>query len=68
MNDVARQQFCEAFAFAKQELKMSDREMAKLLQVSLPTVGRWARGEAAPHPIGRPVILRALGRLLRGAQ
>lgn len=65
MSDLSRTQFCEAFAFAKQELKMSDKQMAKLLQVSLPTVGRWVRGESAPHPVGRPAILRALGNLLR---
>lgn len=57
---VDRNSFCSQFASAQKQLNLSDRDLAKIFQISLPTVGRWARGEAAPHPIGREPVLRAL--------
>lgn len=64
MPDISRTEFCQAFSQAQQALGYSDLTLAKMLQVSLPTVGRWARGEAAPHPIGRKPVLEALARHL----
>lgn len=56
--------FCAAFAEGQKELNLSDRELAKIFQISLPTVGRWVRGEAARHQIGRGPTLAALLRRL----
>jgi DNA-binding transcriptional regulator YiaG len=64
MTDIGRAEFCTAFAQAQQALGYDDVTLAKIFQVSRPTVGRWARGEAAPHPIGRKPILEALARHL----
>lgn len=58
----SREAFCLAFARAQKLLEMDDVEIAGVFQISRPTVGRWARGEAAPHPVGRTPILEALGR------
>lgn len=32
-------------------LEISDAEMARLLKVSRPTIGRWVRGETTPHEL-----------------
>lgn len=60
MIDGSREAFCNVWAEARQILELSDLELAKIFQISLPTVGRWARGEAAPHPVGRNPILGAI--------
>lgn len=65
--EVTRKEFCTAFGKALEALEgddISDVYVARYLQVSKPTIGRWARGEAAPHPIGRKPILRAMIKLL----
>lgn len=64
MSDISRSEFCQAFAQAQLALGYSDVILAKIFQISRPTVGRWARGETAPHPIGRKPILEALARHL----
>lgn len=33
-------------------------EAARELRVSLPTLNRWAMGQSAPHPSGRPSVYR----------
>jgi predicted XRE-type DNA-binding protein len=53
-------QFCEAFAVSIAALQMTDNQVAQLFQISRPTVGRWARGDTAPHPIGRKIAIEAL--------
>lgn len=55
-----REEFCEVFDLTKRMLGLSDLEVAKILQISLPTVVRWTRGETAPHPVGRKPILEYL--------
>lgn len=60
-----RQHFCQQFANAQSQLRMTDLELAQLFQVSLPTIGRWRKGEAAPHPVCHELILEALRK--RGA-
>jgi len=55
-----RQEFCSAFARAQHVLELDDLDLARAFQISRPTVGRWTRGEAAPHPVGRKPILDAL--------
>ncbi len=60
--DGSRDQFCHAFAEARRVLELEDRELAETFQMSRPTVGRWARGESAPHQVGRKPMLDALAR------
>jgi DNA-binding transcriptional regulator YiaG len=48
---------------AQDVLEAEDDELADRLGVSRPTIGRWERGETAPHPIGRPGVLRVLIKL-----
>ncbi len=46
-------------------LELEDGELADILKVSRPTVSRWARGEAAPHRLGRMPALQVLIDLVR---
>lgn len=46
-------------------LELSDDELASLMLVSRPTVGRWKRGDAAPHPLARASVFEALRRVAR---
>jgi len=48
---------------AQDVLEAEDDELADRLGVSRPTIGRWERGETAPHPIGRPGVLRVLANM-----
>ncbi len=56
-NDPSRENCCAAFSAVKQAMGMTDLEIAIELQISRPTVGRWERGEAMMHPVGRPHLL-----------
>jgi len=55
-----RASFAKLIESAQLVLEIDDRELARRLGVSRPTIGRWARGETAPHPIGRQGVLREL--------
>jgi transcriptional regulator with XRE-family HTH domain len=48
---------------AQDVLEAEDDELADRLGISRPAIGRWKRGETAPHPIGRPGVLRVLESL-----
>lgn len=60
--DGSRDTFSRAFANAMHVLELNDLDVAQAFQISRPTVGRWIRGEAAPHAVGRKPILEALAR------
>jgi predicted DNA-binding protein (UPF0251 family) len=62
--DAERQKFCAEFTRLMDALGWDDWQMAKFMQISRPTVGRYRRGEAAMHPIGRPIVLQALEKAL----
>ncbi len=55
---MTKEQFSSAVKLALETY--SEAELARHLKVSVPTIGRWAKGESAPHPLGREVILAAL--------
>lgn len=55
-----REEFCEVFDLTQRTLGLSDLDIARTFQISRPTVGRWIRGETAPHPVGRKPILEYL--------
>lgn len=59
-----RENFCVAFRTAQDALNLSDLDLAKMFEISRPTVGRWARGEACVHPVGRKPILEHLLKLV----
>jgi hypothetical protein len=59
---VGRPEFAQLFAESIRTLEAPDDEVAVRLQVSRPTVGRWARGETVPHGIARNAVLRELSR------
>jgi DNA-binding transcriptional regulator YiaG len=61
-SDSPRAQFAELFAKAQRVLELDDAELARAFKISRPTVGRWARGESAPHPLGRKPVFDVLGR------
>ena len=42
--------------------RLGAKEVAHRCCVSYPCVGRWARGETAPHPLGRPSVKAVLER------
>jgi DNA-binding transcriptional regulator YiaG len=54
--------FADLIKSAQKVLELEDDELADRLGVSRPTIGRWVRGETAPHPIGRPGVLRVLAK------
>lgn len=58
ISDPSRENFCSAFAAGQRELAFDDLKMAKILQVSRPTIQRWCKGETAPHDIGRTPIMK----------
>lgn len=45
---------------AQQLLELDDTDMARILNVSRPTIGRWIRGTSSPHPLMRRAICGAL--------
>lgn len=47
---------------SQQLLELDDTDMARLLNVSRPTIGRWIRGQAKPHALARRAIATALIR------
>lgn len=56
----SREAFRKAFEDAQRALEASDEELRLLLRVSRPTIGRWARGDSAPHRFGRKPVLECL--------
>lgn len=62
IENPSRTGFCLAFAECQDVLGLTDLELAKTFQISKPTVGRWYRGESAPHSVGFALILNALLR------
>jgi hypothetical protein len=61
--DAKRAEFSRLFDHAQTVLEIDDTELARMLRVSRPTIGRWARGDSAPHPIGRGPVLQNLAEL-----
>jgi hypothetical protein len=59
-----RESFCFAFSSTQVVLGLSDLDLAKMFEISRPTVPRWAGGLSAPHPIGRAAILKHLLKLV----
>lgn len=51
---------------AQQLLELDDTDMARTLNVSRPTIGRWIRGTSSPHPLTRRAICGALVKKARG--
>lgn len=50
---------------SQQLLQLDDTELARVLNVARPTVGRWTRGVSAPHPLARKAVFDALVRTAR---
>jgi DNA-binding transcriptional regulator YiaG len=63
--DGDRQEFGKLFRQAKKVLELSDSQLSEMFDVSRPTIGRWERGEFAPHPLGRRPLLRQLVKVAR---
>jgi hypothetical protein len=59
---LSREDFSRLFARAQRVLELDDVAVARALQIARPTVGRWARGESAPHPLGRKPALSWLAK------
>ena len=57
--------FSSFFSDVVNALEMPDEELATLFKVSRPTIGRWKRGEAAPHALGRTPVFESLRRIAR---
>lgn len=57
--------FSSFFSDVVNALEIPDEELAALFKVSRPTIGRWKRGDAAPHPLGRPPVFESLKRIAR---
>lgn len=64
--DDDRDAFVRIFKDAMAVLELGDLELANALKVSRPTIGRWERGESAPHPLARRPVFMTLARIARG--
>lgn len=60
-----KEQFSELFSEVVAILEINELELASLFKVSRPTVGRWKRSDAAPHPLGRASVFEALKAIAR---
>lgn len=56
--------FQSLFTGAQNLLELDDAELAKMFQVSRPTINRWATGRTAPHPLARRAVMDALHRAI----
>lgn len=67
ITNISDKQFA-AFIVSKQKaLACSDAELARVLAVSRPTIGRWKNGTTAPHPLARQAVVTTLDDLLEYA-
>ena len=48
--------FAEYIRKEQEELKLDDRNLSRLLKVSVPTIGRWKRGVSSPPPLAEAAI------------
>lgn len=56
--------FQSLFTDAQNLLELNDAELAKMFQVSRPTINRWVSGRTAPHPLARRAVLDALSKVI----
>lgn len=63
--DSTQKQFSNLFAWGQLVLELDDVELAQMFRVSRPTIGRWARGDSAPHPIGRKAVFDSLCKVAK---
>ena len=63
--DDDRDAFVRIFKDAKAVLELGDLELANALKLSRPSIGRWERGESAPHPLARRPVFMTLARIAR---
>lgn len=53
---LTREEFCDLI----NETSLSDDQLARLCDVSRPTISRWKRGVSAPHPLVRDIVVSRL--------
>jgi len=58
--------FQELFALGVKLIDISDEEVARALDVSLPTVARWKSGESTPHKVMRKCVFEWMDRRICG--
>jgi DNA-binding XRE family transcriptional regulator len=56
--------FQSLLTYAQNMLELEDTELAKMLQVSRPTINRWVTGRTAPHPLARRAVMDALSKVI----
>ena len=61
-NPVERQKFAEALRKAVNEVGISQRELARRLEVSQASVSQWVHGQTTPRPSTAVRLERELGR------
>lgn len=54
---VQSAEFGELIQYSQRLLEMSDVQMASLLKVARPTIGRWSRGESTPARLMASAVL-----------
>lgn len=62
----AEMDFAGLIKAAQQLLELDDLDMARTLNVSRPTIGRWIRGVSLPHPLARRAICETLAKKAKG--
>jgi len=62
---MERDEFCRKFKDLVDKVGMSDEDLSRELQISLPTIVRWKRAEAAPHPVGREPVIKFLEQRMK---
>ncbi len=56
--------FQSLFTDAQNLLELDDTGLAKMFQVSRPTINRWVAGRTAPHPLARRAVMDALSKVI----
>ena len=53
-------EFQKRFLEEIEHLQLTDRELARLFDLSVPTIKRWKSGESVPHPFAQDVVFEII--------
>ena len=52
--------YAEYIKEMQKDLQLSDLDMSRLLNVSVPTIDRWKRGVSSPHELAEESIVKTI--------
>lgn len=63
--DTDEESFCAVIKNSYEFLKVKDKELAKAIGVSRPTVTRWRGGQCAPHLAMRKLVYETICQMVK---